>query len=78
MEKEAKIIGVIPFYKPNKKDFENIRKYILELDSDKQKVKEMGQNSRQLFLEKYTREICTNQYIEMMQNVLNRRSDSHV
>ena len=32
MEKEAKIIGVIPFYKPNKKDFENIRKYILELD----------------------------------------------
>lgn len=57
---------------------EALIQYILALDSDKQKVKEMGENSRQLFLEKYTREICTNQYIEMMQNVLNRRSDSHV
>ena len=57
---------------------EALAEYILELDSNKQKVKEMGQNSQQLFVEKYTREICTNQYIEMMKNVLNRRSDSHV
>lgn len=57
---------------------EALIQYILELDSNKQKVKEIGQNGRQLFLEKYTREICTKQYIEMMENVLNRRSDSHV
>lgn len=43
---------------------------IKELRSNEEKRKVMGRNCKQVFLEKYTQQHCTQQYINMMQKVL--------
>jgi glycosyltransferase involved in cell wall biosynthesis len=43
---------------------------IKELRNNEDELKCMGQNSRKVFLQKYTKEICTQQYIEMMKRIL--------
>ncbi len=43
---------------------------IIELKSNEQKRKQMGKNCREIFLKKYTKEKCTNQYVDMMKRML--------
>ncbi|NLY45101.1 MAG: glycosyltransferase family 4 protein [Tissierella sp.] len=43
---------------------------INELKNDKYKCKQMGQNCRNVFLQKYTKEHCTQQYVKMMKKIL--------
>lgn len=43
---------------------------ILELKDDKGKREAMGRNCRNVFLEKYTKEHCTKQYVDMMRKIL--------
>lgn len=43
---------------------------IKELRDDKEKCKKMGENCRGVFLKKYTKEHCTQQYVNMMQKIL--------
>jgi glycosyltransferase involved in cell wall biosynthesis len=43
---------------------------IKELRDDKDKREYMGENCRNVFLEKYTKEHCTQQYVNMMQRIL--------
>ena len=43
---------------------------IKELCDDKDKREYMGENCRNVFLEKYTKEHCTQQYVNMMQRIL--------
>lgn len=43
---------------------------ILELASDPEKSRAMGRRSRELFEEKYTRAICTEQYVQMFRSIL--------
>ncbi|KGR76408.1 glycosyltransferase family 4 protein [Ureibacillus manganicus] len=43
---------------------------IEELRSDSEKLKNMGKNCREIFLNKYTEEKCTHQYVRMMQRIL--------
>lgn len=45
-------------------------KAIEELYSNNDNRKLMGENCRRVFLEKYTKEKCTQQYIDMMKNIL--------
>lgn len=45
-------------------------KSIKNLCDDKDKRVRMGKNCRNLFLEKYTKEHCTQQYVNMMQRIL--------
>ena len=48
----------------------NLAKAIEELYTNSIKRKLMGENSRKIFLEKYTKEKCTKQYVDMMKNLL--------
>ncbi|WP_053360973.1 glycosyltransferase family 4 protein [Bacillus sp. FJAT-27251] len=43
---------------------------IQELQNDKEKREDMGDNCRNIFLEKYTKEHCTQQYVNMMRELL--------
>ncbi|AUS95173.1 glycosyltransferase WbuB [Clostridium thermosuccinogenes] len=43
---------------------------ILELKNDKTRKELMGKNCRELFLKKYTKEKCTQQYVDMMKKIL--------
>jgi glycosyltransferase involved in cell wall biosynthesis len=43
---------------------------IEELRDDKERREYMGENCRKVFLEKYTEEKCTQQYVNMMQKIL--------
>ncbi|MEJ9228298.1 glycosyltransferase family 4 protein [Peribacillus butanolivorans] len=43
---------------------------IKELRDDRDKRDYMGENCRNIFLEKYTKEECTQQYVQMMQRIL--------
>lgn len=43
---------------------------IEELHSNSDNRKLMGKNCRKIFLEKYTKEKCTQQYVDMMKNIL--------
>ncbi|MCM3617927.1 glycosyltransferase family 4 protein [Sutcliffiella horikoshii] len=43
---------------------------IKELRDDKEKCEKMGENCRSVFLKKYTKEHCTQQYVNMMQKIL--------
>lgn len=43
---------------------------IIELRDDKEKCRNMGENCRSVFLEKYTKEHCTQQYVNMMKEIL--------
>ncbi|MGV2939582.1 glycosyltransferase family 4 protein [Mesobacillus sp. LC4] len=43
---------------------------IKELRDDKEKCRNMGENCRSVFLKKYTKEQCTQQYVNMMQKIL--------
>lgn len=43
---------------------------IIELRDDKDKSEYMGENCRRVFLGKYTKEHCTQQYVNMMQRIL--------
>lgn len=43
---------------------------IKELRDDKEKCRNMGENCRSVFLKKYTKEHCTQQYVNMMQKIL--------
>lgn len=43
---------------------------VKELHSDSNKRKLMGENCRKVFLEKYTKEQCTQQYVDMMKKIL--------
>lgn len=40
----------------------------LYFNTDKRKL--MGKNCRKVFLEKYTKEICTQKYVDMMKEIL--------
>ncbi|MEG1620261.1 MAG: glycosyltransferase family 4 protein, partial [Eubacterium sp.] len=51
-------------------DVDQLVSVILELHANKDKVKTMGKNSQKLFQEKYTRQICTQKYYSLMQEVL--------
>ncbi len=51
-------------------DKDKIIEAITELRDNPGKRKTMGQNCRKVFEEKYTEEICTNQYVDMIKNVL--------
>lgn len=46
---------------------------INELLGDKDKANFMGGNSRKVFLEKYTKERCTQQYVNMMKRILEEK-----
>lgn len=41
-----------------------------EMKLDKEKCRSMGERSREIFLEKYTKEICTGKYVEMVKEIL--------
>lgn len=43
---------------------------IKELLEDKAKLDYMGENCREVFLEKYTKDYCTQQYVKMMRKIL--------
>ncbi len=43
---------------------------INELKDNEHKRKQMGQNCRNVFLRKYTKEHCTQQYVNMMKKIL--------
>ncbi|MFJ7735135.1 glycosyltransferase family 4 protein [Lysinibacillus sp. NPDC097287] len=52
------------------KDSSKLVNIITELLSDRVKREHMGKNCRKLFLEKYTTEKCTKQYVNLMQKLL--------
>lgn len=43
---------------------------IIELRDDKEKRDSMGRNCRDVFLDKYTKEHCTKQYVDMIEGIL--------
>jgi glycosyltransferase involved in cell wall biosynthesis len=51
-------------------DHENLVKSICELSENSEKAKLMGQGSRKVFDEKYTSEICLNEYCKMLKELI--------
>lgn len=53
-------------------DVDELLRIIQELYSNPQKAKEMGENARRLYLEKYTKEKCTAQYVRLVKEIIGR------
>ncbi len=51
-------------------DIDGVAEFINELKNDRKKHAEMSQNARALFLRKYTKERCTQQYIDLLNNTV--------
>src|SRR5699024_7775445 len=48
----------------------NLVDAIMEMKGDVEKQKIMGDNCRQVFLKKYTKDICTKKYVKLMNEIL--------
>lgn len=51
-------------------EYSKLVSFIKELYKDSNKRKLMGENCRKVFLQKYTKEQCTQQYVDMMKKIL--------
>lgn len=74
MEKDSDIVRDLEEYNCGYSmevgEYEKLVKAIEKLYSNDVSRKTMGENCKRLFLEKYTKEKCTKEYIDMMKNIL--------
>lgn len=54
-------------------DSEKFRSVVMDLLKDKSRLKGMSARARQLFLDKYTKEICTNQYLSVVNDLMGKK-----
>ena len=54
-------------------DSEKFRSVVMDLLKDKSRLKSMSARARQLFLDKYTKEICTNEYLSVVNNLMSKK-----
>lgn len=54
-------------------DSEKFRSVAMDLLKNKSRLKSMSARARQLFLDKYTKEICTNEYLSVVNNLMSKK-----
>ena len=51
---------------------QKIAEFLVDINGDEDKIKRMGGNSRQIFMQKYTKKVCTMEYVVLFRKILGK------